>query len=165
MSMHQPSSAFAVAASVISVCLSGCALRTAPTSEPSTARTAAAGTFETQVAEYVRAQSALAADDFAAAQQSLVDLVAISDAAVQPLAESAAAAPDMGTMRSAFKPLSEFLAAMDLPSGYARAYCPMYDGGSNWVQSDGPVRNPYYGSVMLTCGVVDAAPGAHGGGV
>ena len=37
----------------------------------------------------------------------------------------------------------------------------MYDGGSNWVQTDGPVRNPYYGSEMLTCGVVDAAPGAH----
>ena len=64
-------------------------------------------------------------------------------------------------MRSAFKPLSELLAGMDLPAGYARAYCPMYDGGSNWVQVDGPVRNPYYGAMMLTCGVVDAAPGAH----
>ena len=37
----------------------------------------------------------------------------------------------------------------------------MYDGGTNWVQADGPVRNPYYGAVMLTCGVIDAAPGAH----
>ena len=37
----------------------------------------------------------------------------------------------------------------------------MYDGGSSWVQADGPVRNPYFGSTMLTCGVVDAAPGAH----
>ena len=78
-----------------------------------------------------------------------------------PLAEAAAAASDIGTMRAEFKPLSEFLAAMDLPTGFARAYCPMYDGGSNWVQTDGPVRNPYYGNVMLTCGVLDGAPGAH----
>ena len=37
----------------------------------------------------------------------------------------------------------------------------MYDNGSSWVQRDGPVRNPFYGAVMLTCGVVDAAAGAH----
>ena len=48
-----------------------------------------------------------------------------------------------------------------LPQGFARAYCPMYDNGSAWVQRDGPVRNPYYGAFMLTCGVVDAAAGAH----
>ena len=71
------------------------------------------------------------------------------------------AAGDLETMRARFKPLSEYLAAQELPQGYARAFCPMYDGGSNWVQVDGPVRNPYYGSTMLTCGVVDAAPGAH----
>ena len=80
---------------------------------------------------------------------------------IGPLARAAASAADIAAMRSAFKPLSELLAGMDLPVGFARAYCPMYDGGSNWVQIDGPVRNPYYGSVMLTCGVVDAAPGAH----
>ncbi len=117
--------------------------------------------FATQVAEYVRAQEALAADDFAAAQSALADLIAVADSVVGPLARAAADAGDIGSMRSAFKPLSEFLAGTDLPAGYARAYCPMYDGGSNWVQIDGPVRNPYYGSMMLTCGVVDAAPGAH----
>ena len=122
---------------------------------------AAQADFVTQVAEYVRAQEALAADDFEEAQRALADLIAIADSVVGPLARAAAGAGDIASMRSAFKPLSELLAGMDLPAGYARAYCPMYDGGSNWVQVDGPVRNPYYGSMMLTCGVVDAAPGAH----
>ena len=122
---------------------------------------AAQADFATQVAEYVRAQEALAADDFEAAQRALADLIAVADSVVEPLAQAAADAADIASMRSAFKPLSEFLAGMDLPFGYARAYCPMYDGGSNWVQTDGPVRNPYYGSMMLTCGVVDGAPGAH----
>ena len=122
---------------------------------------AAQGDFGTQVAEYVRAQEALAADDFEEAQRALADLIAIADSVVGPLARAAAGAGDIASMRSAFKPLSELLAGMDLPAGYARAYCPMYDGGSNWVQVDGPVRNPYYGATMLTCGVVDAAPGAH----
>jgi hypothetical protein len=117
--------------------------------------------FAAQVGEYVRAQEALAADDFESAQRALADLIAVADSVIGPLAETAAGAGDIESMRSAFKPLSELLAGMDLPAGFARAYCPMYDGGSNWVQMDGPVRNPYYGSTMLTCGVVDAAPGAH----
>ena len=130
---------------------------------PADRRAAAAGQadFAAQVGEYVRAQEALAADDFEGAQNALAALIAIADNVVRPLAETAAGAADIESLRSAFKPLSELLAGMDLPAGYARAYCPMYDGGSNWVQIDGPVRNPYYGSMMLTCGVVDAAPGAH----
>lgn len=114
-----------------------------------------------QLTEYVGAQQALAADDENAARAALERLVAVADDVTRPLVQAVARAGDIETMRERFKPLSEFLAALDLPQGYARAYCPMYDGGSNWVQRDGPVRNPYYGSQMLTCGVVDAAPGAH----
>ena len=114
-----------------------------------------------QLIEYVGAQQALAADDADRARAALERLVAVADDVTRPLVQAVARADDIETMRQRFKPLSEFLAALDLPQGYARAYCPMYDGGSNWVQLDGPVRNPYYGSTMLTCGVVDAAPGAH----
>ena len=110
---------------------------------------------------YVEAQEALAADDYDAATAALDDLLVVADSITGPLVRLAANAEDITTMRARFKPLSEYLAAQELPQGYARAYCPMYDGGSNWVQADGPVRNPYYGSVMLTCGIVDAAPGAH----
>ena len=111
--------------------------------------------------EYVGAQQALAADDEDGARAALERVIAVADDVTRPLAQAVARSGDIETMRQRFKPLSEFLAALDLPQGFARAYCPMYDGGSNWVQRDGPVRNPYYGSTMLTCGVVDAAPGAH----
>ena len=118
-------------------------------------------TLATQLVPYVDAQVALAADDYDQAKTALNDLLPVADATIEPLVRSAASADDIETMRARFKPLSEYLAGQDLPLGYARAYCPMYDGGSSWVQTDGPVRNPYYGSSMLTCGVVDAAPGAH----
>ncbi len=158
--MHQPVRLFCVTATITAaLTFVGCSTRTTPAS-PSLDNTNTAD-FGTQVAEYVRAQEALAADDFNGAKSALVSLTSMADATVFPLADAAAAANDIATMRAEFKPLSEFLAAMDLPTGFARAYCPMYDGGSNWVQTDGPVRNPYYGSVMLTCGVVDGAPGAH----
>ena len=114
-----------------------------------------------QFNEYVGAQQALAADDADGARAALERLLAVADDVTRPLVQAVARAGDIETMRQRFKPLSEFLAALDLPRGFARAYCPMYDGGANWVQLDGPVRNPYYGSTMLTCGVVDAAPGAH----
>ena len=145
-----------------SVSFGGCAARvSSPPSLASTPVTESATTLGDQLAQYVLAQEALAADDFQNAGTSLTNLVQVAGPSVRPLAERAATATDIIAMRTAFKPLSEFLAALELPSGYARAYCPMYDGGSNWVQNDGPVRNPYYGSEMLTCGVVDAAPGAH----
>ena len=107
------------------------------------------------------AQEALAADNYDDAKGALEALVKLADPVTQPLVRSAVAADDIEMMRARFTPLSEYLATLELPEGLARAYCPMYDNGSNWVQREGPVRNPYYGSAMLTCGVVDAAPGGH----
>ena len=147
--------------------MTACAARQAPEVPTAPRAGQAAGALaepiglETQLEVYVRAQEALAADSFEDARGALENLAAVADAMTAPLARSAAGAGDIETMRTRFKPLSEFLAALELPLGFARAYCPMYDDGSNWVQRDGPVRNPYYGSAMLTCGVVDAAPGAH----
>jgi hypothetical protein len=117
--------------------------------------------LDVQLEGYVLAQEALAADNYDDAKAALDSLVTLADPITQPLVRLVAAADNIELMRTRFKPLSEYLAALDLPQGFARAYCPMYDNGSNWVQRDGPVRNPYYGSEMLTCGVVDAAPGAH----
>ncbi len=117
--------------------------------------------FATQLAEYVHVQEALAADDFETAMTELEEFAGITDEATRALAEHALAAGDIAVMRARFKPLSESLVERGLPQGFARAYCPMYDNGSAWVQRDGPVRNPYYGTFMLTCGVVDAAAGAH----
>lgn len=33
-------------------------------------------------------------------------------------------------------------------------FCPMYEGGSTWLSASNEIRNPYYGSAMLTCGKV-----------
>lgn len=58
--------------------------------------------------------------------------------------------------RVAFGALSEAIVAyMDTQkltpaSGVRVAFCPMVL--KPWLQQDGPVRNPYYGSKMLTCG-------------
>lgn len=117
--------------------------------------------FATQLNEYVEVQEALAADDFETARAALEEFAAVTDEATRTLAMHALEAGDIEEMRARFKPLSESLAEQALPQGFARAYCPMYDNGSAWVQRDGPVRNPYYGAFMLTCGVVDAAAGAH----
>ena len=117
--------------------------------------------FETQLAEYVEVQEALAADDFETAMAQLEEFARITDTTTQALALSALEANDIENLRARFKPLSESLVDQTLPQGFARAYCPMYDSGSAWIQRDGPVRNPYYGAFMLTCGVVDAAAGAH----
>jgi hypothetical protein len=117
--------------------------------------------LEAQLTEYVEIQEALAADNFEEAKSQLAEFARIADGAAKTLAEAALQAGDIEELRAQFKPLSESLAVLDLPQGFARAYCPMYDNGASWVQRDGPVRNPFYGAVMLSCGVVDAAAGAH----
>ena len=153
-----------VYALVASLTLAGCIGRQAPNTPagaPTAEFTGSSAPLDVQLEGYVMAQEALAADNYGDAKVALEALVRLSDPVTQPLVRSAVTADDIETMRARFKPLSEYLATLELPAGLARAYCPMYDSGSNWVQRDGPVRNPYYGSAMLACGVVDGAPGAH----
>lgn len=33
-------------------------------------------------------------------------------------------------------------------------HCPMYEGGAYWLSLEKPIKNPFYGSMMLTCGSV-----------
>ncbi|HNK84737.1 MAG TPA: mercury transporter, partial [Flavobacteriales bacterium] len=33
-------------------------------------------------------------------------------------------------------------------------HCPMYNGGADWLSREKAIKNPYYGSSMLTCGSV-----------
>ena len=119
--------------------------------------------FETQLNEYVEVQEALAADDFETAKTELEEFARITDVDTQALALTALEATDIESLRLDFKPLSESLVAQEMPVGFARAFCPMYEDGASWVQRTGPVRNPYYGAFMLSCGVLDDATsaGAH----
>jgi hypothetical protein len=119
--------------------------------------------LEVQIAAYVEIQEALAADNFDGARTHLGAFARVADDATQGLAEAALEADDIEELRTQFKPLSESLTTLELPQGFAHAFCPMYDAGNGapWVQRDGPVRNPYYGAVMLNCGDVGGDTTAH----
>lgn len=112
---------------------------------------------------YVRAQEALAADSFEGAKKAFAEVANLVDDAIKPLARSVADARDIRTMRVALKPFSERLVERALPPGYVTAFCPMFDSnrGAKWIQKDGEVANPYYGSAMLRCGTIDNSPSSH----
>jgi len=65
---------------------------------------------------------------------------------------------DIAHQREHFKILSEGVTDMVAITGTKNTlyqqFCPMYDGGSNWLSRSKDVKNPYYGSKMLTCGKV-----------
>ena len=60
--------------------------------------------------------------------------------------------------REHFKILSKDVTDMVAITGTANTlyeqFCPMYDKGSAWLSMSKDVKNPYYGSKMLTCGKV-----------
>lgn len=65
---------------------------------------------------------------------------------------------DIKHQREHFKILSKDVTDMVAITGTEmklyEQFCPMYDGGSAWLSMKEEVRNPYYGSSMLTCGKV-----------
>ncbi len=70
-------------------------------------------------------------------------------------AATLAAATDLATARAAFKELSKPMAmwgTMSKPAAVDVVFCSMARG--SWLQSEGAVRNPYYGAKMLRCGQV-----------
>ena len=101
---------------------------------------------------YMDAAAALAADDFESAKASLAALAKESTGELQKLAQAAADTGDIAATRERFKALSVVATSMKLPEGYAVALCPMYKGGSKWVQKKETLHNPYFGKTMATCG-------------
>lgn len=73
-------------------------------------------------------------------------------------AEKIANAKDISKQREAFALLSETMYELvkaskpETPVYYQ--HCPMYNNGkgAHWLSKDSAVRNPFYGSKMLTCG-------------
>jgi hypothetical protein len=106
---------------------------------------------------YVSAQEALAADNFDGAKNAFSTLMVEADDDLKKVIVEAAEAEDIGAARGAFKWISEKIAKMDVPDGYVVAYCPHADEGkgANWVQKEGDIANPYFGSKMLRCGVIE----------
>jgi hypothetical protein len=101
---------------------------------------------------YMDAATALSVDDFDKAKVSLTALAKETTGEFQKKAQVTADAADIAAMRESFRELSALAAGMKLPDEYAVAYCPMYKGGSKWVQKKDKLANPYYGKSMQTCG-------------
>jgi Cu(I)/Ag(I) efflux system membrane fusion protein len=124
---------------------------------------------------YLVVQTKLALDDFAGARtacagvRSAVQVPALAlPAELKKRLETAAvecgAASDIATLRTLFAGLSDAMLAYfatqpnPLSAALVVAHCPMaLDGkGAKWLQTGEALRNPYYGSEMLSCGSVEA---------
>ena len=73
-------------------------------------------------------------------------------------ANAIANSSDLEQQRKDFKKLSESMIELAKASPRSEAihlqHCPMYEDGSDWLSHEKEIRNPYYGSKMLTCGSV-----------
>jgi hypothetical protein len=106
------------------------------------------------VATYSVATEALAADDFEKARVTLTALARQSQGALRRKVDVALAAPDIRTMRAAFREVSEVIIPLGVPAGYAVFICRMFNG--RWIQRIGSIANPYFGKDMLTCGIPES---------
>jgi hypothetical protein len=71
-------------------------------------------------------------------------------------AETIAAGRELEGQRAAFQSLSENMITRIKATGSSNtafiAYCPMKK--ASWISAEAGIKNPYYGSTMLTCGKV-----------
>lgn len=114
------------------------------------------------VGSYLEIQVKLAADKIDGvkpAAQEIGDQAARMGTAGEAIVKSAKAvenAADLKATRLAFGDLSDAVIAAGKAEGWKDvpavkiAYCPM--AKKSWVQTEAEIRNPYYGSAMLTCG-------------
>ncbi|MBK6754066.1 MAG: DUF3347 domain-containing protein [Flavobacteriales bacterium] len=80
---------------------------------------------------------------------------------MEPLANISAgiaSKTDIDTQRKAFAELSAPMLALvkaaPRPEPVYYDHCPMYEGGADWLSQEKGIKNPFYGSMMLTCGSV-----------
>jgi hypothetical protein len=111
------------------------------------------------VSAYLMIQDRLAGDTIDGIKGPAKQIVAEASkmgehgAALLTAGKAVEAAPDLKAARDAFGPLSDAViaAAKGQDIGEAKvAFCPMVN--RSWLQKETTIRNPYYGSSMLTCG-------------
>jgi hypothetical protein len=82
--------------------------------------------------------------------------------AIVKAAKAVADAVDLKAARASFGGLSDAVIAAGNAEGWKDlpdlrvAYCPMIN--KSWIQKDETIKNPYYGSAMLTCGEIKKKP-------
>jgi hypothetical protein len=116
------------------------------------------------LAAYENARSRLALDDLPGAKSEVRKLTAANQPLVQLVATARTfdAAPELASARSAFGVLSQHVIRLlierpALRAGRSLYFCPMVHTYNKWVQSSGPIDNPYIGKHMTHCGVELAA--------
>jgi membrane fusion protein, copper/silver efflux system len=133
------------------------------------------------ISAYLGIQKKLAADDAKGARTAYGQLKAAADAKDLPgdaavkqrisaSAATGAAAKDLAAARDVFAKTSDGMVdwlkreGNPLANNVQLAHCPMaQDGkGANWLQTEGKLANPYFGTEMLECGTLEKElkPGA-----
>jgi hypothetical protein len=114
------------------------------------------------VGSYLQIQRALAADKTAGVPEAAKAIAAqaakmgTDGQSILAAAKKLETAADIEAARTAFGELSEGVIAAGKAEGWKDlpdvkvAYCPMVK--KPWLQTEDTIRNPYYGSTMLTCG-------------
>ena len=111
------------------------------------------------VSPYLKVQVALAADSTdgvvaaAGAIAAEAKTLGATGESLVTAAEALAGTDSLKAARVAFVPLSDAFIEYAGKVGLGDlkvAYCPMMR--ESWIQADGSIANPYYGSMMLTCG-------------
>jgi hypothetical protein len=120
------------------------------------------------VASYLEIQGRLSVDQVEGvkpAAQAIADQagrMGKEGAAIHKAARAMEGAADLKAAREAFGGLSDAVIAAGTAEGWKDlpdlrvAYCPMIK--KSWLQKDDAIRNPYYGSSMLTCGEIKKKP-------
>ena len=126
---------------------------------------------------YFELQASLAGDDFKATKQhasafnamlghgpSRKDAPAL--ASLEAEAQKIVNASDIKTAREAFQAISTNLISLLEQVGTSgdqayKMHCPMAFGnkGGTWLQNNAELRNPYFGSMMLHCGMQQSVIG------
>lgn len=80
---------------------------------------------------------------------------------MEPLANLSAgiaSKTDLDAQRKAFAelaaPMLSLVKVAPRPEPIYLDHCPMYEGGADWLSQEKPIKNPFYGSMMMSCGSV-----------
>ncbi len=77
---------------------------------------------------------------------------------IAKLAMGISTTKDIDKQRTAFSTLSghmhDLVKVAPRPMPVYYDHCPMYNGGADWLSQEKPIKNPFYGSMMLSCGSV-----------
>jgi Cu(I)/Ag(I) efflux system membrane fusion protein len=121
--------------------------------------------------DYIVFQQALSNDDHTVAKKALISMSKSMHRIPKKLDDghghhraagynNAAVSGDINLMRTELLSLSNSIiqwlkqTALEPPQGAAVYFCPMANNnkGAEWLQVGGDVKNPYYGSAMISCG-------------